>query len=100
MDHGEHISGIMFFYTDDIRKHADKYQLEQRYASANTIAGIHSHHSSVPNSASKLEMRCVSDDDCFTTVFLGEQCVDTPQLPDLNVFQPGKYIACIMNGGI
>ena len=33
---------VMFLYvdTDDIRKHADKYQLEQRYASANTIAGI------------------------------------------------------------
>ena len=73
MGHGEHISGIMFFYTDDIRKHADKYQLEQRYASANTIAGIHSHHSSVPNSASELEMRRTSDDDCFTTVFLGDQ---------------------------
>ena len=43
---------VMFLYvdTDDIRKHADKYQLEQRYASANTIAGIRSHHSFVPNS--------------------------------------------------
>ena len=40
-------------------------------------------------------MRRTSDDDCFTIVFLGEQYIDTPQLPDLNVFQPGKYIACM-----
>ena len=59
------------------------------------MAGIRSHHSFVPNSPSKLEMRRTSDDYCFTTVFLGEQCIDTPQLPDLNVVQPGKYNACM-----
>ncbi|XP_071950769.1 uncharacterized protein [Antedon mediterranea] len=55
----DHIQGIKFFFVTDeqIQLNKEKYDLDTRYALSKTIAGTRSHHSFVPISESKLEMR-------------------------------------------
>lgn len=95
----ENIKNITFVFVsvEDIAMHEKTYELEKRYASANTISGTRSHHSFVPMSQQKLKMKRISQDAMFTevSVHVGQPSTDSYHPNDSTNFQPGKYIACI-----
>jgi hypothetical protein len=107
----QHITGITFFYVsdDDVNANTQRFQLEERYASSKTISGTRSHHSFVPISMHKMEMRRLSTDNLYKTVLMSDHTESDPntmdpadvhEAVDLSValpddYQPGKYIACV-----
>lgn len=106
----EHIKGIKFFSVSDeqVQCNTVKYDLDARYASSKTIPGTRSHHSFVPISACKLEMRRLSTDDICSTIILSDHDQHQASTSDIdpvphqrvpttlpNEYQPGQYVACI-----
>ena len=96
----ENIKAVKFFFltSNDIKENTNKYDLEQRYSAAKTITGTRSHHSFIPVSNVKMEMRRVSTDNIFTTVITGpitEEDNEDADLQNIEKFQPGGYVACI-----
>ena len=90
------IHGIEFFYVtqNQVQENAIKFKLIERFDACKTIAGIRSHHSFIPCTGNKLEMRRVSSDDIFTIVKLGINIVENIKVKWEDC-QPGKYIACL-----
>ena len=92
----QNIKGIKFFYvsSDDVQANAEQFQLEDRFSSSKTVSGTRSHHSFVPVSSSKLEMRRLSTDDGCTIVTMGDTAVEATST-NYDKYQPGKYVACM-----
>ena len=101
------VDKIRFFFvtTQNIQDNASSFSLDQRFSDTKKVAGTRSHHSFIPQSSNKMEMRRVSGDDMYTSVYIGsdieqstsQQSHDEPAtLPvDVNLYQPGRYIACV-----
>ena len=100
----KNIGGIKFFFvtSQEIQQNAMEYDLEKRFRAATTIAGTRSHHGFLPISSTRLEMRRVSSDAVSSTVCTGPETTQAhlsqllvPTLTELDVYQAGKYIACV-----
>ena len=100
----KNIEGIKYFYVsnNDVKTNTDAYKLDARFSLSKTICGTRSHHSFVPMSEGKLEMRRLSSDpdSLCSIVSIGDHAVkpstssDVQSLTDPNEYQPGQYIAC------
>ena len=80
---------------DDVRKNSEKYNLEEHYLKVGTC----SHHSYIPVSEERIEIRRLSTDNIGSKIFLDDQ-KSMIQIHNVNDYQPGKCIACMIKTGI
>lgn len=95
----KNITGIQFQFvsTQDVEKHIESKELEQRYSALKTIPGTRSHHCFLPLSHSELQMRRISFDVEFSTVHFDQSktTIGVSALVQKDCLQPGSYVACI-----
>ena len=97
----KHIEGIKYFYVsnNDVKTSADAYKLDAYILLSKTICGNRSHHSFVPMSEGKLQMRQLSSDpDSNCSIFsIGDHAMKPTTSSDVQSLtdpKPWQYIAC------
>jgi hypothetical protein len=95
----KNITGIKFLFesTQEVEKHTEIKELEQRYSVIKTIPGTRSHHCFLPVSHSELQMRRISLDVDFSTVHFQKSnaSIGVPAFVQNDCLQPGRYVACM-----
>ncbi|KAG1653475.1 hypothetical protein GQR58_025548 [Nymphon striatum] len=91
------IKGVKSIYinSEEIIAHVNLFQLETGYSMAKTVPGTRSHHCFIPQEDNlTIHMKRIWIDQHFTK-YRFNKVVD---VTNFEVYQPGKYVACVYDG--